>query len=218
MRQSDIAGREGLTRATLTLVSGKSTGAPQKTTPCQDCALLTMVRHDRFISAQTLMAWMRNLYGMRAGWKTINNRLLPCGYRAYRPTRKTLLTANHCGLRLEWAQRWQNLIMAHWQHDIFSESRFQLYPVDDRLRVRRLPGECFQQRCQANRVQAGGGSVHVWEAYHSGAQSPLVLPDEYLTSELYRGILGNTLVSFDRRHLGITIITKTITPHLTVLM
>ena len=53
--------------------------------------------------------------------------------------------------------------------------------VDGRLRVCCLPGEHFQQRGQAHRVQAGGGSLHVWGAFHSGAKSPLVLPDRYRT-------------------------------------
>ena len=87
-------------------------------------------------------------------------------------TTKPLLTANHRRLRLEWAQRWRNLTVAHWQHVIFGdESRFQLYPVNGRLRVRRLPGERFRPGCQAHRVQAGGGSVHVWGAFHNGAKS-----------------------------------------------
>ena len=79
--------------------------------------------------------------------------------------------------------------MAHWQHVIFGdESRFQLYSVDGRLRVRRFPGGHFQQRCQTYGVQAGGGSEHIWGALHSGAISPLAFPDRYLTGELYRGI------------------------------
>ena len=81
-------------------------------------------------------------------------------------------------------------------------SRFQLYPVDGRLRVRRLPGERFRSGCQAHRVQAGGGSVHVWGAFHNSAKSPLVLPDGYLTGVLYRGILQNTLVPFARHYFG----------------
>ena len=116
---------------------------------------------------------------------------------------KPLLTANHRRLRLDWAQRWRNLTVAHWQHVIFGdESRFQLYPVDGRLRVRRLPGERFRPGCQAHRVQAGGGSVHVWGAFHNSAKSPLVLPDGYLTGVLYRGILQNTLVPFARHYFG----------------
>ena len=166
--------------ATGTLVLGKSTGAPRKTTSHQDRALCRMVRQDHFICTCGLMAWMRN-----------PNLYLPI------PTRMPLLTANHHHLCLEWTQRWQNLTMAHWQHVIFDdESRFQLCPVDGRLKVHRLPGERFQQRRQAYRVQAGGGSVHGWRAFHNGAKWPFALPDKIL---------------------GIATATNTMTPHLTVL-
>ena len=158
-----------------------------------------------------IVSWV--LGPWRRGWEictewglvpqTVNNRLLSRGYWAYKPTMKPLLTANHRRLRLEWAQRWRNLTVAHWQHVIFcDESRFQLYPVDGRLRVRRLPGERFRPGCQAHRVQAAGGSVHVWGAFHNSAKSPLVLPDRYLTGVLYRGILQNTLVPFARHYFG----------------
>ena len=180
--QSAIAGRLDLTHAIInpilgrhaatgTWVSGKSKGVPQKTTPYQDRVLLRMVRQDRFISARSLVAWMRNLYEMRAGEITMNNQLLPHGYRAYKPARKPLLTANHHRLHLEW---------------IYS-------------------------------IQAGGGSVHIYGAFHSGAKSPFVLPDRYFAGELYRGNLQNTLVPFARQHFGITTATKMITPHLTML-
>ena len=77
-KQGAIATRVGLTHATVnrilkrhaatgSLVPGKSSGAPCKTTPRQDRALLRMVRRDRFLSARALTARMRNLYGMRAG-------------------------------------------------------------------------------------------------------------------------------------------------------
>ena len=137
IKQGAIAARVGLTRdivnrilkrhaATGSLVPGKSSGAPRKTTPRQDRALLRMVRQDRFLSARALTARMRNLYGMRAGRTTVNNRLLSHGYRAYRPTTKPLLTANHRRLRLEWAQRWRNLTVAHWQHVIFGDEAARL--------------------------------------------------------------------------------------------
>ena len=50
------------------------------------------------------------------------------------------------------------------------------------------------------RVQDGGGSVHVFGAFHRGAKSPLVFPDRYLTGELYRDILRTTLVPFAKQH------------------
>ena len=86
IKQGAIAACVGLTHATVnrilkrhaatgSLVPGKSSGAPRKTTPRQDRALLRMVRQDRFSSARALTARMRNLYGMRAGRTTVNNRL-----------------------------------------------------------------------------------------------------------------------------------------------
>ena len=134
--------------ATGTLVPDKSTGIPRQTTPHQGCVLLRMVPQDRFISAQALTAQMRNLYGMRTGRKTINNELLSHGYRTYKPTRKTCWLSTTAISAWCGAQRWQNLTMTLWHHAVFSvESRFQLYLVDDRLRVHRLHGELFQQRC-----------------------------------------------------------------------
>ena len=56
---------------------------------------LLALAQDRFKSARVLTAGMRNLHGMRAGRKTIHNRLLSRGCHAYRPTRKLLLTANY---------------------------------------------------------------------------------------------------------------------------
>ena len=200
MRQSAIAGHMGLTHATInrifqrhvangTLVPDKSTGASWKTTPHQDHALLRMVWQECFISAWALDD-VGEEFVWNEGWpESINNWLLSSGYHAYIATSNTFLTANYCSLCLEWAQK-KTQTMAHWQHVIIGdEFRFQLYPVDGRLRVRCLPGEHFQQRCQAYRVQAGGGSVHLWEAFHSGSKMPLSLPDRYLTSELYRDIL-----------------------------
>ena len=74
---------------------------------------------------------MRDLYGVRVGRKTINNRLVARGYHAHRILKKTQLTVNH---RLDWAWRWQNLTVAAWSH-VFcgDESRFQLYPVDGHM-------------------------------------------------------------------------------------
>ena len=117
MWQSAVAGCMGVTHdvvnrilqrhaATRTLVPGKSMGAPQKTTPRYDHALLRMVRQDPFLSAQALTAQIKNLYGMRAGWTTVNNRLLSRGYWAYRHTRKHLLIDNRRRLCLALAQRW----------------------------------------------------------------------------------------------------------------
>ena len=176
MRQSAIAGRVGLVLPSTAFSGGmlplelwcqaslwRLVGRPHPSRTCsvQDGPTWSFYR------CSGLTTRMRNFYGMRAGRKTINSRLLFCAYRAYRPTRKPLLTANHCRLHLEWAQSWQNLIMAHWQRVIFGdESGFQLYLVDGRRRLHSLPGERFQHMQQDYRVKAGGGSVCIRGAFY----------------------------------------------------
>ena len=66
---------------------GKSAGAPRKTTACQESTLLRMVCEDCFRSAPALTERMRNLYGVRVGWKIL---------------KKLSLTANSRQLRLNW--------------------------------------------------------------------------------------------------------------------
>ena len=120
MQQSAFVGRRGLTPAAssrdlLSLelrcqVSPYIMWAPRKTTPRQDHALLRMVQRHRFISAWALTVRMRNLYGMRAVQKTINNHLFPVITVIFDPQGNTCwLPTNHRCIHLKWVQRWQNL-------------------------------------------------------------------------------------------------------------
>ena len=148
MRQSAIDGRMGLNRATIkrilqrhtatgTLVPGKSTGASRKITLCQDF-LFRMVQplHRGWgICMEWVLAGKPSTTGPNPVFTVPID---PQGSPWWLPYHR---------LCLEWAQRWHNLTMAHWQHVIFDdESRFELYPVDGRLNVCCLPGERFQQR------------------------------------------------------------------------
>ena len=78
-----------------------------------------------------------------------------------------------------------------WQHIIFGdESWFHLYPVDGRMRVRRLPRERFLEGCQVDNVQVGGGSIHVFGAFHKNAKSPFVPLDRNVNGMVYKDIYG----------------------------
>ena len=154
MLQSAVAGCVGLTcaainsilckhAATGTLMPSKPMGALQKVTPHKAC----FVEDGQTGSLhKCLAAWMRNLHVMRAGRKTISNLLLFHGYRAHRPTREPLFTAKHHPLHLERAQSWQNLTMAIGSMSSSVNSPdFHLHPVDSRVRVCCLTGECLHQ-------------------------------------------------------------------------
>ena len=142
-----------------------------------------MVNGDHFKSACTLTEMMKNLYVVRVGRKTNNKR---CGPRL---DCQSSLAPPRLGTGLA-ELYWGCLVPRH----VWDESRFQLYPVDGGMRVRRLPGEHSQQNCHAARVQARGGYVHV-----GGAQSLFVLPERYVNGVVYRDVLLDTMVPFARR-------------------
>ena len=114
---------------------------------------------------------------------------------------------NHRQRRLEWARGHRNLLLGHWRHVVFSdESRFLLYRNDGRIRVRRQVHEAYSDDCIVPRVQAGGGGLTVWAAFHSGGKTALVVLDGNLNQHKYRTILEETLIPFARQSFGANLV------------
>ena len=108
------------------------TGQRRVTTPRQDRYIRRIHTRERFRFA-TRSA--RTLPGHhRVSPQTIQNRLRSVGLRARRPFRGATLTVNHRQRRLNWAQKWNNVLF-------MDESRFMLKEVDGRRRVYRITGE-----------------------------------------------------------------------------
>ena len=113
------------------------------------------------------------------------------------------LTNRHKVLRLQWARQHLHLTVRHWEHVIFGdESRFLLYRVDGRLRVRRLQGERLVDDCVQETVAGGGGSVHVWGAFHAGGKSELVVFRANVNGARYRDIMRQNLLPWARQQFG----------------
>lgn len=74
-----------------------------------------------------------------------------------------------------------------WSRILFAdESRFSLYTSDGRRSVYRRPGERYLQACISERVQYGGGSVHVWAGISSEGRTELVaIENGTLTRQRY---------------------------------
>lgn len=214
MSQADIAERVGVSRETVnrilkrnretgSLVPGKSTGRPRVTTQRDDRVLGRLARQDRSKSCDSLRAEWTQGRNIQASSRTVNRRLISMGYRARRCAVKPKLTPRHKRDRLAWARQYRNLTVQHWQHVIFGdESRFLLYPVDGRLRVRRRAGERLMDDCVQPRVAGGGGSVHVWGAICADGKSQLVILDQNVTGAVYTQILDQNLVPWARGLFG----------------
>lgn len=192
-----------LFRNTNDVIPGKSTGRPRISTDRQDRLLFNMARRERTRSASSLRQEWQRLTNIRVSRETVNRRLVNRGYRAWRAIKKPRLTNRHKQLRLQWATQFRALTVPHWRHVIFAdESRFLLYRTDGRVRVRRTRGEGLQDDYVQQTVAGGGGSVHVWGAFHYGGKSQLVQFGANVTGAVYRDTLAANLVPWARQIFG----------------
>ncbi len=174
-------------------------GRPRRTTRRDDRQLHRLVRNGRTKSANQLRAGWQQLTNVPVSRRLVNQRLVQAGYRARRPLRKPRLTRQHCQHRLQWAREHRQWQPGHWNHVIFSDkSRFLVYRQDGRVRVRRQVHEAYNKDCIVPRVQAGGGGVTVWAAFHAGGKTDLVVLNGNLNQFKYRAILEETLLPFAR--------------------
>ncbi|GBN78071.1 hypothetical protein AVEN_91941-1, partial [Araneus ventricosus] len=67
------------------------------------------------------------------------------------------------------------------------ESRFLIHHVDDRVKVRRLPGEQLIPSCTASHAQAGGGGIMLWGTFSWAALGPAVVVEQTMKAEDHCG-------------------------------
>ena len=178
-------------------------GRPLKTTRRQDRYLIRMCAAGRTKTTNTLRAEWQNATNVPVSRTLVNGRLLRAGYHARRPLRKPRLSRRHRERRLQWARNHLNLQREHWNHVIFSdEARFEVYRHDGRIRVRRRVEELYHEQCILPRVQAGGGGITVWGAFHAGGKSDLIVLDGNLDQQQFIRILENTMLPFATAAFG----------------
>lgn len=174
-------------------------GRPLKTTRRDDRLLIRLCRGGRTKSASALRTEWQNAINVPISRELVNKRLIKAGYRARRPLWKPLLKPRHRQQRVQWARGHLRWGAQHWRHVVFSdEARFLVYRHDGRLRVRRRVEEKYHEDTIAPRVQAGGGGITVWAAFHAGGKTDLVVLDGNLDHRKYLRILNETLMPFAR--------------------
>lgn len=211
VKQSAIARQYNISQGTVSKIlkrkneTGEPTarprpGRPLKTTRRQDRLLVRLCYGGRTKPTRVLRTEWQNAIGVPVSRTLVNSRLVRAGYRARRPLRKPLLKQRHRQHRLQWARNHLRLQAQHWSHVIFSdEARFELYRHDGRIRVRRRVEELYHEACIMPRVQAGGGGITVWGAFHAAGKSELVVINGNLDQHQYRRILNQTMLPFARQ-------------------
>ncbi len=113
---------------------------------------------------------MQNTISERTTLRTLKQ----MGYSSRRPQRVPLLSAKNRKRRLQFTQAHQNCTIEDWKNVAWSdESWFLLRHSDGRVRIWRKEHESMDPSCLVSMVQAGGGSVMVWEIFSWHTLGPL---------------------------------------------
>ncbi|KAJ8871701.1 hypothetical protein PR048_028028 [Dryococelus australis] len=116
------------------------------------------------------------------------------GYGSKRLTIAPLLTARHRAQRLTWAREVANWTLEDLKHVAWSdESRYRLFRADGRVRVWRKPNKAMDSICQQGTVQAGGGSVMMWDVFTCHGLGPFVNVLPKFNGNRYKTLLGDHL-------------------------
>lgn len=150
-------------------------GRPRCTTAIEDRYIASTILRNRHLNAvqvQQQLLLMRDDY---ISEDTVRRRLAKVNLKPYRPANAPKLEAGHRVNRLRYARDHVQWGEEEWAKVLFTdESRFSLFTHDGRRKVYRRPGERYAQACFAERVQYGGGSVHVWAGISSEGRTELV--------------------------------------------
>ena len=158
------------------------------TTPREDCALIRIMRRNRFLSSSRIRVELIRWTGHRVSARTVQRRLVGAGYHSRCPARCPRLTHDHCHRHRNWNHQ-------HWSHVIFvDELRFSLYHCDSRAWVRRSVGERRVDCCIQQSDGNIGPSLIVMGAFHASGKSELVVVDGTVNQQCYIGFLRQTLL------------------------
>jgi hypothetical protein len=126
---------------------------------------------------------------------TVRRRLKDEGLKNYKQRTVPLLKAPQVDRRLEWGESVLLWTVQNWRAVIYSDaSKFEVFRVDTRRRVWRMPGEALHPQKTAKKVAHGGGSVMVWGCITKSGVVRLHRISERLTSAGYAKILSEDLL------------------------
>lgn len=161
--------------------ASKSPGRPKKTTTRSNRLLCRLALNHHLHSASQL----KRQWQEQVSLSTIYRRLRSSGIRRRKRAIVPFLSPANVESRLQWSMaraHWREV----WNRVVFTdESRFRRFGNDGRIRVWRRGGERFLNRNVTCRLQAGGGSVHVWGAIWKGGRSGLIVLQNAVNQQTY---------------------------------
>ncbi|GFX01081.1 transposable element Tc1 transposase [Trichonephila clavipes] len=156
--------------------------ATRKTTRRENRRIVRQALGDPTVTRSTIRADV----GVAIVPQTISRHLAEANLKSKHPFRELPLTPEHRQLRLRWCQARSVWNVTEWQKVVFSdESRFVLGTDDNRVRVRRCPGERYNSPHIVLRHTSRTANVMVCGAIAFDSRSTLIVMRGTLTGQRY---------------------------------
>ncbi|GFW48067.1 transposable element Tc1 transposase [Trichonephila clavipes] len=76
------------------------------------------------------------------------------------------------------------------------ESRFVIHHADDRVMIRRLPGEQLLPQYRVGHTQAGGGGIMLWGTFCWASLGPVVVVEQAMNATWHLNIIADQLYPY----------------------
>ncbi|GFT63336.1 transposable element Tcb2 transposase [Trichonephila clavipes] len=156
--------------------------ATRKTTRREDRRIVQQALVDPTVSRSTIPAGV----GVAIVPQTISRHLAEENLKSKRHFRSLPLTPEHRQLRLQWCQAKSMWNVTDWQNVVFSDESWFVQGTDDnRVRVRRRPGERYNPPQTVLRHTARTFGVMIWRVIAYDSRSTLIVMRGTLTGQRY---------------------------------
>lgn len=177
-------------------------GRPKISTVHDDRQLVRLVKKNRTSPSHVLAHDWKLSNGKKASASLVRRRLLANKLEWKYAVRKPRLSKAHKKARRDFCLKVKSWSKVKWRQIIFSdEMNIEVDNRKNRIRIRRMASEKYNEECIFKRTKQGSGSIGIWCCMSYYGLGIFTLFDGRLNANRYIDILGNNLIpSIDLFH------------------
>lgn len=166
-------------------------GRKRATSKKFDQLLIRESKKNPFLSSEDL----KNALKAPVSSRTIRNRLISAGLKAYSARKVPYLSQNNINCRLSFASK--HVLRRNWKNVLWSdETKVNLFGSDGKVHVRRPKNTAYDPKHTLKTVKHGGGNIMLWGCFSSSGVGPLFWVKDKMCAVDYTNILQNVMLPY----------------------
>lgn len=177
-------------------ITEEKRGRKRATSKKFDQLLIRESKKKTFLSSEEL----KNVLQAPVSSRTIRNRLISGGLKAYSARKVPYLSRKNITCRLSFAKK--HLLRANWKNVLWSdETKINLFGSDGKVHVRRPKNSAYDPKHTLKTVKHGGGNILLWGCFSSAGVGPLFWIKDKMCAADYVNILNNVMLPYAKEEM-----------------